>query len=625
MSRDIIYCAAGNRVLIVCGIIGVCQREKLVLGEPIGSFLKKALQRLEYRGYDSVGFAVIDKDRRITLRKKKGKLAEIENILGFDAFDGVVGIAHTRWATHGEPSDRNAHPHIDCNGCVVVIHNGTLQNYQELKELLISRGHLLRSDTDTELIAHIIEEKIREGLTPLEALRETVKTIKGAYAFLAYICKEPDKIFFAKNVSPIVIGLGNGFNMIASDIPAMISHTKRVIVVEDGEMGYISPDTIYIEKDNNTPIDPMSRVITVDWTPEMIDKGGYPHYMAKEIYEQPIAIRSTLAGLPDQITDEILRILLRARRIYIAGAGTSYHAAMVIDFMMRNIVDLDSRSFISSEYLSTLRSLDDNDVFIAVSQSGETIDTLMAMRRAKSMNAKVIAVTNVLGSTIAREADYKIYMRAGPEIGVAATKTFATEVITGAYIVGKLCLVRGIECSQLSKEIRISPSITELIINKYFKEMESLSKILKEARNMYFLGRGSTLPISYEGALKVKEISYIHAEAYPAGESKHGPIALVEPGFPVVFTIFDDEYGELIINNIEEMKARGAYTIIAASENLERQLKLANKPIALPTMRTPVASAPYVAIHQMLAYNLAVSRGYDPDKPRNLAKTVTVE
>ena len=591
----------------------------------MGSFLKKALLRLEYRGYDSVGFAVIDRDGRIMLRKKKGKLAEVERILGFDAFDGIVGIAHTRWATHGEPSDRNAHPHIDCNGCVVVIHNGTLQNYQELKELLISKGHLLRSDTDTELIAHIIEEKIKEGLAPLEALRETVKIIKGAYAFLAYICNEPNKIFFAKNVSPIVIGLGNGFNMIASDIPAMISHTKRVIVVEDGEIGYISPDTIYIEKDNNTPIDPLSRVITIDWTPEMIDKGGYPHYMAKEIYEQPIAIRSTLAGLPEQITEEILRILLKARRIYIAGAGTSYHAAMVMDFMLRNIVDLDSRSFISSEYLSTLRSLDDTDVFIAVSQSGETIDTLMAMRRAKSMNAKVIAITNVLGSTIAREADYKIYMRAGPEIGVAATKTFATEVITGAYIVEKLCIVSGIDCSQLSREIRVSPNITELIINRYFKEMEILSKILREARSMYFLGRGSTLPISYEGALKVKEISYTHAEAYPAGESKHGPIALVEPGFPVIFTIFDDEYGELIINNIEEMRARGAYTIIAASENLERQLKLASKPIALPIMRTPVASAPYVAIHQMLAYNLAVHRGYDPDKPRNLAKTVTVE
>ena len=624
MGCNIYLLATINWVLIVCGIIGVCQREALVLGEPMGSFLKKALSRLEYRGYDSVGFAIIDRGGRVTLRKKRGKLADVENELGFDAFDGIVGIAHTRWATHGEPSDRNAHPHIDCGGCVIVIHNGTLQNYQELKDLLISRGHLLRSDTDTELIAHIIEEKISDGLSPLEAMRETVKVIKGAYAFLAYICSDPNKVFFAKNISPIVIGLGNGFNMIASDIPAMISHTRRMIVVEDGEIGYISPSDIYIEKDN-VPIEAMSRIVVVDWTPEMIDKGGYPHYMAKEIHEQPIAMHSTLAGLPEQITDEIIRILLRARRIYISGAGTSYHAAMLMDFMLRNIVDLDTRSFISSEYLSTLRSLDDSDVLIAVSQSGETIDTLMAVRRAKSMNTKIIAITNVLGSTIAREADYRIYMRAGPEIGVAATKTFATEVITGAYIVERLCITRGIDCSHLSREIRASPGIAEIIINRYSREVEILAKTLKGARSMYFLGRGSTLPISYEGALKVKEIAYTHAEAYPAGESKHGPIALVETGFPVVFTIFDDEYGEPIINNIEEMRARGAYVVVAAPESLERHLKLASRPIMLPIMRTPVASAPYVAIHQMLAYNLAVSRGYDPDKPRNLAKTVTVE
>ncbi len=611
-------------MLIVCGIIGVCQRGRLAIGEPLGSFLRKALSRLEYRGYDSVGFAVIDQNGRVVLRKRKGKLAEVEAQLGFDAVDGIVGIAHTRWATHGEPSDRNAHPHIDCRGCVVVIHNGTLQNYQELRELLISRGHLLRSDTDTELIAHIIEEKIASRLSPLDAVRETIKIIRGTYAFLAYICSEPDKVFFAKNISPIVIGLGNGFNMIASDIPAMISHTRRVIVVEDGEIGYISPGSVYIERDS-VPIDPMSRVATVEWTPEMVDKGGYPYYMAKEIYEQPIAMHSTLSGLPDQATDEILRILLRARRIYISGAGTSYHAAMVMDFMLRNIADLDSRSFISSEYLSMLRSLDDSDVFIAFSQSGETIDTLMALRRAKSMNAKVIAITNVLGSTIAREAGYRIYMRAGPEIGVAATKTFATEVITGAYIVEKLCVARGIDRSQLSREIRASPEITRAIINKYSKEAEILSKSLRGAQSMYFLGRGSTLPISYEGALKVKEISYIHAEAYPAGESKHGPIALVEKGFPVIFTVFDDEYGELIVNNIEEMRARGAYVVVAASENLDIHLRLASRPIALPAMKTPVASAPYAVIHQLLAYNLAISRGYDPDKPRNLAKTVTVE
>lgn len=591
----------------------------------MGIFLKKALYRLEYRGYDSVGFAIIDQEGRIAVRKKRGKLADVERLLGFESFDGLVGIAHTRWATHGEPSDRNAHPHIDCGGCVVVVHNGTIQNYQELRSYLSSKGHLLRSETDTELISHIIEEKLGEGLDPLAAVRETVKSIRGTYAFLAYICREPGKIFFAKNISPMIIGLGEGFNMIASDIPAMVSHTRRVIAIEDGELGFISHDKIYIERIDGSPVDIASRIITVDWTPEMVDKGGYQHYMAKEIDEQPIAISSTLSGLPDQVSGEILRAILNARRIYLVGAGTSYHAAMVIDYAMRNILGLDTRAFISSEYQSFQRIIGEGDLMIAISQSGETIDTLIAMRKARERGARAIAITNVVGSAIARESDYKIYMRAGPEIGVAATKTFASQVVTGMYIVKKLCEYTNTECSELSREITESPQLIRIVINRYTKEVEALAKVLKGSRSMYFLGRGSTLPVSYEGALKVKEISYIHAEAYPAGESKHGPIALVEPGFPIVFTVFDDEYGEIIINNIEEMRARGAYTIVVAPEALEKHLRLASKAIPMPRMRTPAASAVYVVFHQMLAYNLAVTRGLDPDKPRNLAKTVTVE
>ncbi|MDT7887996.1 MAG: glutamine--fructose-6-phosphate transaminase (isomerizing) [Desulfurococcales archaeon] len=609
----------------MCGIIGICQRGKGVIGEPLGSFLKKSLHRLEYRGYDSVGFAVIDQEGGIFIRKKKGKLADVESVLGFDSFDGIVGIAHTRWATHGEPSDRNAHPHIDCIGCVSVVHNGTLQNYQELKEFLISRGHLLRSDTDTELIAHLLEEKLGEGVEPLEALRAVIRSIKGTYAFLAYICKDQGKIYFAKNISPMVIGVGENFNIIASDIPAILSHTKKAIVIEDGEIGYISPTNIYIEKLSGDTVDPSSRIAIIDWTPDMVDKSGYPHYMLKEIYEQPIAMYSTLSGLPDQVNADLQKMLLNARRIYITGAGTSYHASMAIEYAFRNILDLDARAFIASEYQSILRGLDDRDVLVAISQSGETIDTLVALRRARMLGAKVISITNVVGSAVSREADYRIYMRAGPEIGVAATKTFASEIIAGMYIVEKLCPYRGVSCSLLAEEIRSSPEYVKIVIEKYHRELEALSKILRSTNNMYFLGRGSTVPVSYEGALKVKEISYIHAEAYPAGESKHGPIALVEPGFPVVFTIFDDEYSEPIINNIEEMRARGAYTIVVASENLSRHLKLAGKPIPMPIMKTPAASAVYVVIHQLLAYNLAVSRGFDPDKPRNLAKTVTVE
>jgi glucosamine--fructose-6-phosphate aminotransferase (isomerizing) len=609
----------------LCGIIGVCQRARLAIGEPMGIFLKKALYRLEYRGYDSVGFAIIDQEGRIAIRKKKGKLADVGKSLGFDSFDGLVGIAHTRWATHGEPSDKNAHPHIDCGGCVVVVHNGTIQNYQELRSYLSSKGHLIRSETDTELISHIIEEKLGEGLDPLAAVRETVKSIRGTYAFLAYICREPGKIFFAKNISPMIIGLGEGFNMVASDIPAMVSHTRRVIAIEDGELGFISHDKIYIERIDGSTVDIASRIATIDWTPEMVDKGGYQHYMAKEINEQPIAISSTLSGLPDQVSGEILRAILNARRIYLAGAGTSYNAAMAIDHAMRNILGLNTRAFISSEYQSFLRVIGEGDLMIAISQSGETIDTLIAMRKARERGARAIAITNVVGSAIARESDYKIYMRAGPEIGVAATKTFASQVVTGMYIVKKLCEYTNTECSELYREITESPQLIRLVINRYTKEVEALARVLKGSKSMYFLGRGSTLPVSYEGALKVKEISYIHAEAYPAGESKHGPIALVEPGFPVVFTVFDDEYGEIIMNNIEEMRARGAYTIVVAPEDMEKHLRLASKAIPMPRMRTPTASAVYVVFHQMLAYNLAVIRGLDPDKPRNLAKTVTVE
>jgi len=609
----------------LCGIIGVCQQSRMAVGEALGSFLKKALHKLEYRGYDSVGFAIVDQEGRIYIRKKKGKLADVEETLGFESFDGLVGIAHTRWATHGEPSDRNAHPHIDCGGCISIVHNGTLQNYQELRDYLRSRGHILRSDTDTELIAHLLEEKLAEGRTPLEALREAVRAVKGAYAFLAYMCRDRDKIYFAKNISPMIIGLGERYNMLASDIPALLSHTRRVIVIEDGEIGYISPGSIYIEKLGRGPIDPGSRVMTIDWTPEMIDKGGYPHYMAKEIYEQPLAIYSTLSGLPDQVGEEILRIFLDSRRIYITGAGTSYHASMAIEHAFRNMLSLDARAFIASEYLSILRGVDDKDLLVAVSQSGETIDTLMAMRKAKELGVRVVSITNVVGSAIARESDYRIYMRAGPEIGVAATKTFASEVIAGMYITWKLCSYRGVDCYRLGEEIKAAPEYIMASIERHSRELEALSRALKPSKSMYFLGRGSTLAVSYEGALKVKEISYIHAEAYPAGESKHGPIALVEPGFPVIFTVFDDEYSELIINNIEEMRARGAYAIVVASESLTKHLKLASKPLPMPTMKTPAASAVYVVTHQLLAYNLAVSRGLDPDKPRNLAKTVTVE
>ncbi|MEM3960353.1 MAG: glutamine--fructose-6-phosphate transaminase (isomerizing) [Sulfolobales archaeon] len=608
----------------MCGIIGVTLARQGVLGRGLGEIIGEILKRLEYRGYDSVGYALITSKGDLIVRKAKGKIDELYEKLEFSKHDGICGFGHTRWATHGPPSDKNAHPHSDCDGCILVVHNGVIQNYQELREILSEEGHEIKSDTDTELIAHLIEKHYKETGDMLEALRRTVSNLKGAYAFLSINCRDK-RIYFAKNLSPLIIGLGSEFNMIASDIPAVLGYTSRVIVLRDGELGYISPEEVYIEDFYGRSQNISERIRYVEWQPEMISRGGFRHFMLKEIFEQPTAILQTLAGLKDQIP-KIMRILRESNRIFITGAGSSYHAGLVLDYALKLYLGISSTAFIASEIALYEKVFKEEDLLIAISQSGETIDTLSAVRIAKERGAKVLAISNVIESAIPRESDYVLYTRAGPEIGVGATKTFTTQVASLLYLVGEIARGMGLGIGELLiREILSSPEYIEKSLGEIDRMAEKLAEILESKTSSYVLGRDASMPVSMEGALKLKEIAYIHAEAYPAGESKHGPIALVEKDFPVFFTVFGFRDHDPIISNVEEMKARNAMIISIQPRDYDRLSKLSDFTFPMPRMRTIAASIPYVIPYQLTAYHLAVRRGFDPDKPRNLAKTVTVE
>ncbi len=618
---------------MVCGIIGITLSED-ALDKPLGSSIKEALKRLEYRGYDSVGFALIDKSGRLIVRKSKGMIDAVAAKVGFDLFDGYTGIGHTRWATHGPPSDVNSHPHTDCSGRIAVAHNGIIENYRELKEMLVDEGHVFVSETDTEVIPHLIEEFEKKGFKPYEAFKKAVELLKGAYAIVAINVNDPRKIFFARNTSPLVLGFGVKANFVASDAVAFLNFTRKVLALRDGEVGYITPEEVVIEKlefKEGKPtwvaVDFSDRVKTIDWTVEMASKGGFKHFMLKEIHEQPYALASTIASAAESV-DRLAKILTRVNKVLLTGAGTSYHAAYVAALLLRKYAGLWALPVVSSEAQWWLNTVREGDVVLGISQSGETIDTLKAIREAKKRGALTVAVSNVIDSAIPRESDIAVYTRAGPEIGVAATKTFTTQVALLGYLSLKTGLLNGIlnesEFSEVLKSLRELPNLVKQVINTYEARMSSLAEELKSKPSAYFLGRGLGFPLSMEGALKLKEVAYIHAEAYPAGESKHGPIALVEEGFPTIFTVVTPEEGELIKSNIEEMKARGSLTIAVVPKNLEDLIKLVRTPIKMPVVKDVAASALYVVPHQLLAYYTSVKKGLDPDKPRNLAKTVTV-
>lgn len=613
----------------MCGIVGVVADPEIIGNT--APMLVRGLRRLEYRGYDSAGFALIEcSSYRLLVFKDKGRINDVVESYNVDKHCAVSGIAHTRWATHGEPSTVNAHPHVDCGGEIAVVHNGIIKNFAELRQLLEEKGHVFRSETDTEVVAHLLEEYLRNGNSMWEAFKRLVRVIEGAYAIAVIYSREPHRIYFARKVSPLVIGLGEGFMMVASDIPSMLQYTKRFVALNDGEYGYIEPYRLYLEKDGHA-VEWRHRVMTITWSIEDAEKGGYPHYMLKEIMEQPRVLFETYTGLASsRELENAAKLLSNAEKIFVTGAGTSYHAGLVFAYYMARIAKRPVIPFISSEYLAYQDMDHSNSVLVAISQSGETIDTLQAVRSFKSSGGRVIAVSNVIGSTIPREADVTVYTRAGPEIGVAATKTFLTQVLALTGMALTLAQYNGSmtqdEYRKTMDTLKNAGHASSAGIDRSIRAVELLASSLRSKDNIYVLGRGLGVALAYEAALKIKEVSYIHAEAYPAGESKHGPIALVEDGFPVIFVGVPprEELHEKLQSNVMEMKARGASTIVVGVSGYN-DLKGVDFYIDVGDYDEILAPYAVVPPFQLLAYKLAVMLNRDPDKPRNLAKTVTVE
>lgn len=609
----------------MCGIIGFAKSGNAPLR--CSDVLVEGLRKLEYRGYDSVGVAVVSKNGGFVIIKDVGSVDRVVKAPEFEVLDGSVAIGHTRWATHGKPSKENAHPHTDCSKRVAVVHNGIIENYLELKNVVLGEGHVFMSETDTEVVAHLIEHFKKLGAKPFEAFKKAVAMLRGSYALAVVDLDEPDRIFFARSVSPLVIGLGNNINFVSSDITAFVKYTNRVVVLRDGEVGYVSSSEVYVEF-NGRPVDVSSRIRLVELDAQSIEKGGFPHYMTKEIFEQPYALAQTFSALQTQNISDVLRVLEEARKIYIVGAGTSYHASLLGAIAFKRFLGLDAEALISSEFRVISRAVKWGDVVIGVSQSGETIDTLLALREARERGAKTVALVNNQFSTIARESDYVISMRAGPEIAVAATKTFTTQVLSLLYIVARLAEFTGaidVDYKALIQGLKMSHEVAQRVLEACTEVCKAIAVRLAEKQSAYYLGRVFGVPIAMEGALKLKEIAYIHAEAYPAGESKHGPIALVEEGFPVVF-IYLGFLDEMLESNVEEMKARGAYVIAVAQGDmvLGSIAKYSNAVVKMPKAPLEVRLVTYVIPLQLIAYYTSVIKGLDPDKPRNLAKTVTV-
>jgi glucosamine--fructose-6-phosphate aminotransferase (isomerizing) len=609
----------------MCGIVGyVGSRETTKV-------LLDGLKRLEYRGYDSAGIAVFHQGK-VEIRRKEGKLTKLEELIGGETFGGKAGIGHTRWATHGRPSDENAHPHKA--GKVAVVHNGIIENYLPLKEILKSKGHVFTSETDTEIISHLIDEFIQEGNPSLEAVRIALEKIKGSYALGILFEGDEECLIAARKESPLVIGLGKEEYFIASDIPPILPYTRDFIFMEDGEVALLSSKGVKVFDAKGDEISKESK--RVNWSPLMAEKGGYKHFMLKEIFEQPRAVIDTIRGrLSEEKGDAVLedvhfdlKFLKTIRRIYLIACGTSYHAALVGKFLIEEFCRIPVETDIGSEFRYRNPIIGENDLLVAISQSGETADTLAALREAKRKGAMTLAICNVVESSLAREADHVIYTHAGPEIGVASTKTFATQLV----ILFLLALRIGRELSVLSDE-KGKSLIEELVrvphlMEEMLKTSNQIAKIAKKyihARDFLYLGRGINYPIALEGALKLKEISYVHAEGYPAGEMKHGPIALIDREMPVVVLATKNDVYEKVLSNIEEVKAREGRVIALASLSDREIVKKVNDVIFIPETLPSLTPILLTIPLQLLAYYMADFKGTDVDQPRNLAKSVTVE
>lgn len=607
----------------MCGIFGCIMKKGAVA--PI---IHSALKRLEYRGYDSVGEAILD-GAKLLIKKDEGKIDDVHAQHNLDDLLGRIGIGHTRWATHGAPSQINAHPHTDCTGQIAVVHNGIIENFLELRRELEERGHAFRSKTDTEVVSHLIEEGLKEGITLAEAVRGAMARLEGSYAIAVVSVLEPNKIVCARKESPLVLGAADDALYCASDIPAFLPLTNKVIIVNDGELVVLHDKGYKIQKIADGQM--VSREPEViDWTPEMAEKQGYPHFMLKEIHEQPLSLRNTLR-LQEQYLELMTTFLDRAGEVFLVACGTSYHACLAASYMFSKFSMLATHPVIASEFVEQHgRAVNIDSTILAVSQSGETADTLAAVEVSRQRAATILGLTNAIDSTLTRVSRVYICQQSGPEIGVAATKTFTSQLSVLSQLALRLAKRRGKasheEIEDLEERLEQIPDIVDSIIQSREEDVKRLARKYRDKGCFFFLGRGVSSASALEGRLKLLEIAYAPSIAYPAGESKHGPISLIESGFPVIFICPSDGTRKTIIGNIMEMKARGA-SIIAIIEEGDEEIKgLADDfveiPKGLPEILSPI---PYVIPLQLFAYYMAVERGHDPDKPRNLAKCVTVQ
>ena len=618
----------------MCGIVGYIGPKSVV------PLVLDGLKRLEYRGYDSAGIAVVKQNGKLEIRRASGKLRNLEESIRATPLDGVYGIGHTRWATHGRPTEENAHPHRDCTGDIVVVHNGIIENYVELKHQLIEEGHKFLTETDTEIIAHLIEKFSKGG--PLEdAVLKTVKVISGAYALVVISTRDPNKIVAARMGPPIVLGIGENEFFVASDIPAILQHTREVFFLGDGEIAVLTPKGVRLMDFESRPIH--RDVQHVTWDPIMAEKGGYKHFMQKEIFEQPRAVRDTLLGRISQETGKVFLDQVELgeeefrnfQQIRLIACGTSWHAALAGKFMIERLAQLPAEVDYGSEFRYRDPIIGKNTLAIAISQSGETADTLAAEREARQKGAKILGICNVVGSMLTREANGTIYTHAGPEIGVASTKAFTCQLTALMLTALYLAQVRGkltpAAAQNLMQELTRVPHKLESVLQRD-AELEELSKKFFRHSDFLYLGRGIHYPIALEGALKLKEISYIHAEGYPAGEMKHGPNALIDENLPVVIIATRDESDpssmtryEKTVSNMQEVKARDGIVIAVVTEGDHLARQIADHIIEVPAVPELLAPILEIIPLQLLAYHIAVRRGCDVDQPRNLAKSVTVE
>jgi len=610
----------------MCGIVGYIGQNDCV------GLLLDGLKRLEYRGYDSAGVAVLE-NGRIEVRRCQGKLKRLESLLEKSPLQGTLGIGHTRWATHGPPSDRNAHPHKV--GAIAVVHNGIIENYVPLKRQLLEMGCQINSETDTEIVAHLINNRITAGAPFEKAVRESLRVIEGSYALVILNEKEPDKLIAVRKESPLILGLASNTFLVASDIPAILGYTREMIFLDDGEMAILTRNSYQLVGSNGGVSD--KKAVHIDWNPVMAEKAGYKHFMEKEIYEQPRAVIDTFRGRISESSGEILLddlnlhedLLHRLQKIVIVACGTSYHAGLVSKFFFESICKLPVEVDLGSEFRYRDPIINDNTLLVLISQSGETADTLAAIKEARKKEAFILAICNVVGSSLTRQADGVLYTQAGPEIGVASTKAFTTQLVV-LYL---LALYLGRKLDRITDKDSLE-AIADLVklphkMEEALRQDQVIRSIAREysgARDFLYLGRGINYPIALEGALKLKEISYVHAEGYPAGEMKHGPIALIDEHMPVVTLVANHGVNfEKMLSNMEEVKARLG-RIIAVTDNGQAEIYAkVDACIAVPSSSPYLTPILFTIPLQLLAYHIAVLRGTDVDQPRNLAKSVTVE